>query len=266
MKSLTVLLLGLLYAYSSPAQLLPGLLSPPPSAAPAPSATPAIPAPIFSNLNFPTAYVVENPAFMVYQEGARVSLLYDRVEEVQGYGAEVGYGQDMAGFGLEYYDADCDGCNGKLKADFALTLADTGIGLRVGEDIYGAGLLFNVPGRHRFGLAYEVSEGGGSGNRIDSYGAGYYFIDPAFILSLDLSRQEFENPAFNDDILVVAPGVLFFVGENWQLSASDRISFDDGRKVDDDVWLGLGWGNPAFYLAAYSNFQNATSASASFFF
>ena len=133
------------------------------------------------------------------------------------------------------------------------------------EDIYGLVLLLNSHGSHRVGLMTELDETGGDGNKITAYGAGYSYVGQSITLTLDASQRDYEN-AGNTDQLLVTPGIGLRVVNTIQLSVNDRILFEDGKKIDEDLWFGVGGGGESWHLAGYSDYVNDLALIFSVFF
>lgn len=263
----TIALLLFLFSSEAFAQFIP-ILQPPTQPAQPPATSAGQPAQTGSAiLVYPFAYIVPNPAIVVYQNAYSVGLTHDQIEAVKGYGVNAGYGQDFSGISIEYYDADCVDCGGRVTGDIASTFGEsTAVGVRLSDRLVSLGFLFNTMGIHQVGLVAEVNDIQGQDNRITSYGLGYAFNPGVYSLSLDITKQDFRNSTgVSNNVLMLAPGAMLFV-EEFNFSVNDRITMEGNTKVAEETWWGIGLGTKAFQLAAYSNFNHVYSFAATAFF
>lgn len=224
-----------------------------------------------STVNFSTGYTSENPLGTIYQNGSRVSFEHAKSDTSSGSGAELGYGQGDWGLAAGYFKNDCSGCQGNSSAAVGINIYEIGVGLRLTEDIYGAGFVFNPHGTHRVGLMAENNRSGGTGLSLNSYGLGYSYVASAYTLTLDASSRTFEDSTVNDKRIQVTPGVVLRASI-LQLSINDRITLNKDKNnplhddEDHDLWFGLGLGGDRWHLALYSDYVSDFAASASLFF
>lgn len=221
-----------------------------------------------SSVNYTDGYTPENPNGVLYQNGGRLSLQYDQNNSGQSnnVGAELGYGSDKWGMALGYRKNNCSGCEGRVAANVALNIDDTGVGLRVQEDAYALGVLFGLTGSNRFGVVLGLDETGGTGNKISTYGLGYSYVAKSFTLTLDASRRNHQDTTQNSNITLVTPGISVRA-EPVEISLNDRIVIDDNNKTTThQAWFGLGVNQKSWHLVGYSDYVNDIALVLSFFF
>ena len=214
-----------------------------------------------STINYSSGYTSENPVGVLYQNNFRLSVQYDQNDDSdapKGLGAEFGYGTGEWGAAIGHYKRDCTGCEGNTAGALAINLSGVGFGVKIREDIYGLGLLFNTHGNNRVGLMFEVNDTGGDGNKINSYALGYSYVATNFTITVDASKQDYENStAGNNDLVLLTPGVGLRITDTVQVSVNDRIVLDDGKNVDEDLWFGVGLGGGGnWHFAGYSDYVN----------
>lgn len=222
-----------------------------------------------STINYSNGFTSENPAGVLYQNNFRLSVQHDRNDDSDaptGLGAEFGYGNGTVGAAVGHYKRDCTGCDGDTAGAVAVSVADIGFGIKARKDIYGVGLLFNTHGNHRVGLMAELDDTGGDGNKINSYGLGYSYVGQSFTITIDASQRDYENNTIDNDVTLVTPGIGVRVANTVQISVNDRILFEDGKKIDDDLWFGVGVGGQSWHFVGYSDYVNDLALVLSVFF
>jgi len=230
---------------------------------------------ITSTVNYSNGFTKENPVGVAYQDSARLSLQYDSGdndvgETNDGYGGEFGMGNGILGLAVGYYTRNCDGCDGDTAGSLGVILGGLGLGVRVMEERYTAGLLVGANGKHRFGLVGDLRDPDGDDNNITSYGAGYSYVENKYTLTVDASKLDYEDKAIEDDLILLTPGIAIRFGMVALSASYDmRINEDDDANDsdDNDLWWGVGIGEgKTWHLAIYGDYVNEWSLSGSLFF
>ena len=223
-----------------------------------------------STVNFSSGYTAESPLGTLYQNGARVTGEYDRNDSSDAVGGEIGYGAASWGIAGGYRKPSCNGCEGSGAGALGLDIADIGVGIRFGKDLYSAAALFNPHGMHRFGLMAELNQSS-SNSKVTAYGAGYSFVGKQITATVDASTRTYEDSTINDKRILVTPG-LMFRADIVQLTLNDRITLNrdknntlqDGK--DNELWFGIGFGGEKLHIALYSHYFNDFAVAGSIFF
>ncbi|RYZ71826.1 MAG: hypothetical protein EOP05_11665 [Proteobacteria bacterium] len=225
-----------------------------------------------STVNYSSGYTAESPIGTIYQNGVRLTGEYDRNDNDDNFGAELGYGKGTWGVAAGYRKPGCDNCDGNVAGALGLAIGDFGVGIRFGEDLYSAAVLINPHGTHRFGIMGELNETAGSASKVTAYGVGYSYVASQFTFTLDASGRSFKDNTVNDDRIVVTPGLGFRV-DIVQLTLNDRITLNrdenNAEQREDnehDFWFGIGLGGERWHVAAYSDYVNELSVVGSLFF
>lgn len=209
-------------------------------------------------INFSHGFVYNNSAIASKYEKAQLSLEYDQNEDSDdsGAGAELAIGTGRVGLGLGYYKRSCDGCEGKMGAIAGFTAGGTlsmGVGYRE-DDKYSLGLLYDLGGSHRWGLAADFQDNGDSDQNITSYGLGYAYVGQSFVFALDASKMDHGSSSVNDDAILVTPGILVRA-DKFALSVSyDYYMEDENEVYEDEAWFGVGYNESSWSLSFYKDY------------
>ena len=220
-----------------------------------------------SIINFSNGFTRENPVGVVYQSSIRLSGLFDDGDGSTGLGGEFGIGNGKYGLAVGVGSRDCDGCDTDVAAAIGGVLSGVGLGFRFQEDVYSLGILLNPNGQHRVGIMAELNRVIDNAN-FTSLAAGYSYVSGVFKFSVDASTAVFEDDTFDDDLLILTPGLAFTVSIiTVSVSYDLRLNDDDSSNNDRDLWVGLGV-HPSsnWELAVYADYFNDLAVSASFYF
>lgn len=225
-----------------------------------------------STVNYTSGYTSESPLGTIYQNGGRFTAEYDRNDNSDAIGAELGYGTGTWGVAGGYRKPNCNGCNGTAAGDLGITAGDFGFGIRFAENLYAAALLFNPHGTHRFGVMGELNEASDLASKLTAYGVGYSYVASQFTVTIDASGRTYKDGTVNDNRMVVTPGFMIRA-DIVQLTVNDRITLNrdknnSAQMSDDehDFWFGVGIGGDAWHLAVYSHYVNKIAVAGSLFF
>lgn len=216
-----------------------------------------------SLINFSAGYTWDNPVGVIYQGELRASAHYGVQEDEaigSAYGGEVGVSNGDYGFAVGYLTRDCDSCEGRFAGALGGDFGGFGLGVRFHENQYVLGFMFNPTGTHRLGLVVDHLDPDQDNNNITSLGVGYSYVGDQVTFSLDASKMEYEDPAQENDILLLTPGIAARFG--WiavSLSYHVILNEEDDSVSSDttDIFWGLGIGTgETWHLALYGDYDD----------
>jgi hypothetical protein len=221
--------------------------------------------PSMGNLvNLSRGYTSENAAGVMYQDGLRVSLQYAK-NGVSDTGLELGYSGDTLGIAVGTWRRGCTNCEAENAVVVGAALGKSvALGLRyeavTNLPTYGVGLIFGTDGTHRFGLNADVNDPTGSNNNTTNYGAGYGYVTKEHTIALELSKQDYEDPAATDPTVSLLS--VSFQKRVGVLSASMSYEklLNDPSDNNDDFWMGAGFNSTNWHLAIYADYHSEMMA------
>lgn len=225
-----------------------------------------------STVNFSSAYTHESPLGVLYQNGFRVSLQYDRNVNTA-TGLEAGYGSADWGAAIGYRNTSCGDCEVTPALSLAYNVTvDVGIGIRYAQNLYAGAVIVNPRGENRFAFMAEFDDTSKNNQTVSGFGAGYSYVTAAYTLTLDASVRDQQNNTASDDQILITPGIMVRA-DIFQLSVNDKISLKkdgaNGVAKDDKyhtLWFGIGVGGESWHSALYSNYVNDLALVGSWFF
>lgn len=227
---------------------------------------------IANNLIISNGFTAENPTGLAYQNGFRLSGEYDKAKDSSssnGAGGEIGIGNGNMGLALGIHKYDCDLCEEDISGGFGIIINDMiGFGASGQEEAYSAGIILNPKGTTRLGFTASLLDFEGNNNNITIFGAGLSYFSNSWNFTIDASKREFEDKTIVDDTVKITPGLAMAVDQiHFSVNMDIYTNEPDGTNTDEDVWVGLGYGNgEPFNLTVYHDYVGEWTLVLSLFF
>jgi hypothetical protein len=121
----------------------------------------------------------------------------------------------------------------------------------------------------------ELNDSGGTGNKLNAFGAGYSYVASQVTFTIDASKRTYENSLVRDDTVLVTPG-LMLRADILQVSVNDKITVNNTSNntaprtttndPQHDFWFGIGIGGKTWHIAGYGDYVNEIAFAGSLFF